>query len=488
MSNDAIQNDVKKKRIDRSFIWSLLEQGVSKIVALVIQVVLARILMPSVFGVMAILLVLIEIANSIAQSGLGMGLIQKSNVTAASFSSAFWLSMAFSLVLYFILFSASPFLASFYDMPELVLYLRVLATVVFINAFNSIQRSFLQRDMDFKALFRSNTLSVLLAGVCSISAAFAGYGVWALIIQVLLQALIACIIMAIQIPWRPALLFEVAEAWEMFSYGWKVCVTGVMNILYTGLSELIIGKVSSASDLGFYSQGRKWPNTGMATFTNAIQNVLFPALSKIKNDKVSFQSAVRKSLMIGSYAVIPVCVLGAVIARPIIELLLTEAWLPCVPVFQLSCLGYILIVPQIVNLRAYMALGDSWLYMKLQFIKVLTGIVIICGVSLITKNIYWVATAVFLHGLFCVLIIDMHPAKRMHGIGRLDQIAVIFPIVMLSFASGSVSCAVAIAHFPSLFQVIIQIVLFTGFYLVGSQVFKVKGFTECVAAFRKLFR
>ena len=447
----------------------LLEQGGTRIVSLILQIVLARILMPEAFGVMAILLVLIEVANTIVQSGFGAALIQRQEATDRSFTTAFWLSLCFAAVLYSIVFFAAPALAAFYGMADLSIYLRVLALILFVEAFNSIQRSYLQKEMHFRALFNSIIAASIGSGVVGVTLALLGFGVWALVAQALSQALLACFVMLIQVPWRPSFHFETTEARALFSYGWKICVTGILNTLYLGLSELILGKVCSPADLGVYSQGRKWPNAAISMVSNALQNVFFPAFAEIQSDKEALRGAIQKAVVVGSYLIMPTALLVAVAAEPLVALLLTEKWLACVLVFQLVCVQNLGLMLGIVNLRAYL---------KLQLIKVLSGLVIISGIAILLHNIYWVALAACVHGLLCVFI-DLAPAKRMHGLGSLSQIRSVMPTLFVALLAAGLALVPLAFDISYALQLLLQIVIYVGVYLACSRVFKLRGLQEC---------
>ena len=379
-------DDSKKTTV--SFVWSFLEQGGSKAILLLVQIILARLLSPEAFGVLAILLVVTQVSDSIAQSGLGMALIQKSDSSDGSYSTAWWLSLSLAAALYIVVFLAAPAISVFYGMPDLVAYLRVLGLIVFFNSANSIQRSFLQRSLNFKSIFAATTLAAFASGVAGIVMAFLEFGVWALVAQSLLQSAFTCIVMWVMVSWKPTFDFEAGEAKSLFGYGWKICITGILNVFYSGISELIIGRACSAGELGLYSQGRKYPQAAIGVMSNSIANVLFPMFSAIKDDASELRKAIRRGLKLGTFVVAPMSLLAAVIAEPLVTLLLTEKWLACVPIFQLTCVSNALLMLQLVNLRAYMALGDSGLYMRLQIIKVLGGGAVIWVTALLTKDIY----------------------------------------------------------------------------------------------------
>lgn len=458
----------------RSFIWSFLEQGGAKIIQLIVQIVLARLLAPEAFGVLAILLVVTQIADSIAQSGLGMALIQKSDSSDVSYSTAWWLSIGLAAVLYVVLFFGAPAISAFYNMPDLVVYLRVLGLIVFFNSANSIQRSLLQRSMDFRSIFAATTVAAMGSGVFGIAMAFLGAGVWALVAQSLLQSVFICIVMWVKVSWKPAFVFRIDEAKELFGYGWKICITGILNVFYSGISELILGRACSAGELGLYSQGRKYPNAAIGVMTNSIANVLFPMFSAIKDDEVALRSAIKRGLTLGTFIVAPMSLLAAVIAEPVVALLLTEKWLACVPIFQLACISNAILMLQLVNLRAYMALGDSGLYMRLQIVKVLGGGAVIWVTALLTKDIYATAVANFFVGVCSILFVDMPPAKRLHGYPALQQVRDTLPSLFLSLVASVAALAVQLLKLGYVAELLLQCAVFAAVYLGGARLLRFK--------------
>ena len=265
--------------VARSLAWSFLEQGGSKVVTLFVQIVLARILAPEEFGIMAILLVLVNVADAVSQSGLGTALIQKSKTTDVECSTAFWLSMAVASLLFCLLFTVAPVVSAFYGERSFTPLLRVLSVVIVFNSMNSILRSRLQSAMDFKGLFKANVLAIVVSSAFGVGLALSGFGIWALVIQVVSQSACATLMLYLAASWRPSLLFDREAAKELFGYGWKICATGILNVLYMGASDLIIGKACSTGDLGYYSQGRKWPGAVVSIASNALQNVFFPVFS-----------------------------------------------------------------------------------------------------------------------------------------------------------------------------------------------------------------
>ena len=470
----------------KSFIWSFLEQGGSKAIALVVQIVLARLLAPEAFGLLAIMLVLVDVAYAIAQSGLGAALIQRKDADDLSCTTAFWLSLALAIVLYAMIFAAAPVIAVFYGMPDLAPCLQVIALAVPFHAVNSIQRSILQKNMDFKSIFVSNTAAVAISGVAGVGAALAGLGVWALVIQAVSQVVVACTIMAFQVPWRPSFAFEASRAKELFSYGWKICATSILNVVYSGVSELILGKACSAGDLGLYSQGRKWPNAGINVAGNALQNVMFPAFAAMQGDMGRLQAAIRKALAVGNFVIIPLSLLAVATAEPVVAILLGKKWLPCVPVFQMTCAANCVLMLQLVNLRAYMALGDSGLYLRLQVVKVLASCAAIWSVAVATGDIYWTALVTAACSVLCVLLVDMRPAARVHGVSRVTQVKSFMPVLAVGLVAMGASWVLLFAGLPYGLLFAAQVVVFAAVYLSVAHLLKVEGESECIEAFKGL--
>lgn len=468
-----------------SFNWSFLEQASSKAVNLIVQIVLARILAPEEFGILAILLVIVNIADVIAQSGLGLALIQETDSDDLSYTTAFWLNLGISVVLYVAILGLAPIFQSFYGIDQLDVYLRVIAIVVIVNAFNAIQRSYLQRRMDFKSLFAASTIGVFGSGILGVVAALIGWGIWALVIQTIAQSLLICAVMLIVVPWKPKFHFSKENGKSLFSYGWKLAITGLLNSLYTGISELIIGRVCSPSALGFYSQGRKYPNAAIAVIGNALQNVMFPALSLAKNDREQFLQRFTMFLQMGTFIVTPFSVLLAIVAEPVVALLLTEKWLPCVFIFQATCLTCAVLILQIANLRAYMALGDSGLYFKLNVIKCGLGVIVLSATAIVTRDINAVAAVWLLFSVLAVLLVDMIPAKRKFGYGCMRQIKDVVPTYVLcaiaALPSGLLSL-LALDYIPLL---CLQIVVFVLVYVGIAFLFRYKVLYQCIDALIK---
>ncbi len=464
----------KKVSLINSLSWSFAEQMLAKLVSLVVQLVLVRILDPEVFGVLAILLVVMQFADILSQGGLGLAIIQRSNVSSKDFSTAFWLCGALGLVLYIIAFFGAPLLADFYDRPGLTEQIRVISICVVINSLNSVQRSYMQREMRFKALSIVNTTGAILSGIVSIILALNGFGIWSLIAQVCIQAVVAFVLLIIVVPIKPVPSFSIKVARSLFSYGWKMSAAGIINTFYYGAVDLIVGKTCTIDDLGYYSQGRKWPVTATSILSNSIANVLFPAFSLTKDNMGEFRRIMHKSLVVSSFVVVPFSFLLFTSAPALISFFFTDKWLKSVWVFQMFSLSGSLGMMRVVNLRAYMAIGKSDLYLKLHAMEAGVGSIFVLIVCLTTHNINYAATMYcFINLLFslCFLL----PAKRHLGYSARNQIKEIAPALYLSILASLLCCPISYFKLPAIVTLVLQGSLFCIVYLLGSKIISYEG-------------
>ncbi len=469
---------MERKNVVTSFVWSFLEQGGVKVINLVVQIVLARLLDPEAFGVLAILVVVINVADAVAQSGMGSALVQRSDVNADSYTTAFWLSEAVALVMYLVIFSTAPAISTFYKMPELVTYLRVMGLVLLTNSANSVQRSYLQKGMDFKSLFRTNTFAALASGLVGVGAALVGLGVWALVLQTMSLSIFACLALLRVVPWKPTFTFRRDQARSLFSYGWAMAATGIINVIYSGISELILGRTVSSGQLGLYSQGRKWPTAAISAGSNAIQNVMFPALAERKDNPDEFRHAMRRALVVGTYVMAPLSMCIAAMGEPLVLLLLGDKWRACVPVFQAACVANFPMMLMLVNLRAYMALGDSRLYFRINIIKIAIGTIAIGGTALATGNIYSVAYVTAVYTVLTVFFVDMVPAKRKTGLGWAEQMRLVLPTLALSMGSMIATVLIGRLALGTGAMLVVQMVCFGAIYFGSSAMLHLEGYAE----------
>lgn len=378
----------------------LLERGGSKAVRLVVQILLARILVPEEFGLLAVILVFISLGDVIVIGGLNSALIQKEDARSIDYSTSFWLSMAFSFAAFLVLILLANPIASFYQEPALVGPLLVLSLQFFPLAFNSIQVAKTTKLLKMGPVFAGSFLSEIIAGIIAIWMACAGFGLWSLVVQQLLGSFIACAITALFVKWHPNLQFSKESAKTLYSFGWKVMGTELLNTGANSLFSLVVGKVYSAEDLGYYTQGQRYPSAVCEVITGALAPVMLADFSNRNAESAeSLRLALRKANRITAMVIIPAGTLLFVYADPLVRLLLTEKWLPCVTIMQLFCLTSAMKALCLVERQGLLAAGMSGIPMRIAVLKFLCAMILLACVCYLGCDINFAALAWLLAGV-----------------------------------------------------------------------------------------
>ena len=422
-------------KIVSSFIWKLLERFSSQAVSLMVTIILARLLLPSEFGIVAIITVFIELANVIIDGGLNTALIQKKEADNLDFSTILYFSLALSFALYIILFFAAPHIASFYDNTILTPVLRVLSINLFFNTINAIQRAFIAKNMLFNKLFYCNLAAIMTSGCVGTIMAYGGWGVWALVFQQIANQFILTVVMWFTVKWRPILRFSMERFKGLFDYGWKIFLTNLIIAIYENARSLIIGKIYHPSTLAFFDRGKQIPSLAITNFSVSLQNILLPAFSDIQDDKMHVRQLMTHSIKLVNAIILPVLVCLAVSAKPLVILLLTEKWLPAVPFLQIFCVAYMLIPIQSANMSAIKALGYSNITLKIELLKKFIETIILIVSFLI--NAYAVAWGIVLYN-FISIAINSYPCKKILDYGPKEQTMDILPYILISFLMGAI--------------------------------------------------
>jgi len=361
--------DTLKHKILSGVFWQGLERIGSQGISFAISIVLARLLAPAEFGVIAIMLIFINLCGVFVDSGFGSALIQKKDMTEADCCSVFYINITMALVMYGVLFAAAPWISRFYNSPNLVLYLRVLALVMVIRSFSGIQGALLNKRMLFHLSFRINWTALLISGTVGIVLACRNFGVWALMAQQLTNATITMLSLWFWVKWRPQWLFDWQRAKSLFQFGWKLFVSGLLDTLYNDIYSLTIGKIADLTMLSYYNRGKSIPNIGMGVINSTLGSVLFPAFSEIQSDREKMKLLAKRGLQNIMFAVIPALTLLFILAEPLVKILLTEKWLPCVIFLRLCCIEYLFWPLHTTNLQIITACGRSDVFLILEIIK-----------------------------------------------------------------------------------------------------------------------
>lgn len=473
-----------KKTIISSLIWKLLERTGSQGVQFIVQVILARILLPEDFGTIAIVSIFILFANVFVQGGLNTALIQKKNTDEVDFSSSFYLSLIISSLLYIILYVAAPFIAQFYKMDELTGIFRVLGIILFFGSINSIQNALIAKTMQFKKQFISTFGAFLLSGVISIILAIKGFGIWALVIQQILSQLFITIIYFKIVKWRPKLVFSMSRIKVLWDFGWKVLASNLMDTLFDDIRSLIIGKSYSASMLGYYNRGRQIPSVIVNNINGSIQSVMLPALSQNQNNLKSVKSMLRRSISTSSFLIFPIMLGIIASSKSIIIVLLTEKWLPAVPFLQIFAMTYIFRPIQTTNLQAVIAVGRSDLSLKLQIYKNLLGILFL--LLTVQSGVFYIA----LGGMASTVVstfLNMYPNKKLINYTYKEQLGDIIPSFLVSSLMCIVVYSINYLKLNAILTLFAQIVTGIFIYYILARIFKMKELEYIKATFKTLF-
>lgn len=475
-------SNLKSKTI-RGLFFKLFEQGGSAMITLLVQIVMARILAPREFGMLAIMLVFVNVGNVLVQSGLNTAIVQSKDVGEKDFSTVFWMSLAVSVVLYVVVFLSAPAVASFYRMPRVVWPLRALVLVLIVNAYNSIQEAIVARDLQFNKTFRATITAGGVSGALGISAALAGFGIWALVVQQIAQQVVKCIALAKQIPWRPRLEFDGRRAVVLFRFSWKLLVSGIMDQLYQSLSDLIIGRVFTSTDLGYVSQGKKYPQALGVMLDGAIQPVMLSAVSRVQEDVSNVKRLARRGLKTSTYLIVPSMTLFAILAPQLVRLLLGPKWLPSVPFLQMYCFVYALLPIHTTNLQVLNGMGRSDLFLKLEVIKKCLGLAIITFAAFVMRDIYAIVFGSVIVGIVSTFI-NASPNKRVIGYSYVEQVHDIVPAFAMSAASAVAVWFAASAMPNDVLGILVGIVVMLLVYVLLSWVFHVEEFDYVVRNLR----
>lgn len=465
-----------------SLFWKLLERMGSQGIQFIVQIILARLLLPKDFGLIAIVIVFTTFAQVFIQRGFSTALIQKKDADDLDFSSIFIVNLLMSVIIYTILFITAPFIAKFYDNYELVALIRVLSIILIFGSINSIQNAYIARNMLFKLLFKSSVVSIIMSGIIGVLLAYLNFGVWALVTQQIVNQVVITIVLWFTVEWRPSLNFSLVRTKKLFSFGWKLLVSSLLNTLYLDIRTLIIGRVYSPSLLGIYNRGEQFPRLIVTNIDGSIQSVMLPTLSKYQNDIPKMRSIVRRAIKTSSFVIIPIMALLFVISEPLIVIVLTEKWLASVPFLQLFCISYAFIPIQTTNAQAINAMGRSDIFLRMEIIKKIIGIGLL--IISIKYGILWIAISMVVTSIIST-VINAYPNKLLLDYGYLNQLRDIMPIIFVTILTILVVYPIKLVIVQPFFLVFIQSVLGVIAYILFSIIFKLDALSYIFSMIKK---
>lgn len=417
--------------ISSSLIWKFFERFSVQIVQFIVSIVIARILLPEQYGAMAILNVFIVLGSSIVQSGLGQYLIQKQDIKERDYSTVLLCSLILATVLYVLLYLTAPLISVFFKLSELTGMLRVLSLVLFITAFSSVQMAFIRRNMLFRNLTFASLVSVICSGTVGILSALKGAGTWALIIQQLVYHILTPVVLLFTVSWKPVLTWDKGIAQASFSFGIKLLVADLIDRLYHSLENIIIGRVYSKDVLAFFDRGKQFPLILIDNIDGSVQSVIYPAYSRLQDNLFEMKQLLRRSIRMSTFLSFVSMATLLVVASPLIDLLLGDKWMPCVPFLQAYCIITMLFPLQTTLLQAFIAKGEGRVYFYLTLIKRLVGAALLISAVFVFKSVFAIVWTCLLIEMLAI-VINMVPARKHLSYSVGEMISDIFPNLLIA--------------------------------------------------------
>ena len=464
----------RSKNTITNFLWRFAERCGAQGVSFIVSLVLARLLSPDDYGTVALMTVFISILSVFIDSGFSAALIQKKDADELDFSSIFYFNLVSCGLMYLILLFAAPLISAFYGRPEMTAMLRVLGITFLISGVKSVQTAYVSKNMMFKRFFFATLGGTIGAAFVGIGMAAMGFGAWAIIAQSLFNNAVDTVILWVTVKWRPKKQFSFQRLKQLFSFGWKLLASLLLDTVYNNLRSLIIGKVYSSEDLAFYNKGQHLPDIIIINVNSSIDSVLLPTMSATQNDREALKSMTRRSIQISTYVMAPLLLGMAACATPLIRLLLTQKWLPCVPYLVIFCVTYTFYPVHTANLNAIKALGRSDLFLKLEIIKKAIGLTVLA----ITVPISVMAMGYSLL-VTCVLsqIINSWPNRKLLNYGYLEQLKDILPGIVLAAFMAVCVYPIQWLGLPDFVTLLIQVPLGAVIFVAGSALLKLEAFT-----------
>ena len=470
MSNSLRQKTVK------GVIWSTLERFSVQGIQFVVMIIMARMLTPNDYGLVGMLAVFIAVSQSLVDSGFSQALIRKQNRTETDNSTVFYFNIIVGFIFYGLLFASAPFIAEFYNEPQLTAITRVIGLSVLFNSFVVVQRALLTIKIDFKTQAKAALTAAIISGVLGIWMAASGYGVWSIVVQQLANLGINTLSLWILSHWRPSLIYSWKSFHELFGFGSKLMVSGLIDTIYRNIYLIVIGRVFSAADLGYYTRAHQFTDFPSSNVSGIIQRVTYPILCSIQNENERLSDVYRRFLRLSAFIVFPLMMGLAAVAEPLVLTLLKEQWLFAATLISIICFSMMWYPIHSINLNLLQVKGRSDLFLKLEIYKKIVGIIILC----ITLPMGLIAMCVgsFFSSMIA-LIINTYYTGKLINVGFLRQMHDLFPILGLSFSMGSfVYLIIHIMSLNPIVELSLGICIGIIFYILLSILFKFSEFNE----------
>lgn len=466
-------NNLKQKTLS-GFIYKFAERGASQGVNLIVQIILARILMPEEFGTIALLTVFMTILDVFVTYGFGNSLVVNKKSDDLDFSTCFYFGIFLSLVIYGLVWISSPYISHFfYGHGELDVLVKVMALRMPISAVNSVQHAFIAKNMRFKMFFYATFIGTILSGILSITMAYSGFGVWALVAQYLSNAFFSTITLWIIAKWRPGWMFSFKRLKAIYDYGWKILAVGLVDTFFGQIRSLVIAKQYSKADLAYYNRGYHFAGFGMQLVEPTIAGVLFPALSNCNDNQKMMKSVTQRVTKTSTFMICGIMGLLAAISQPLILFLLTEKWSNSIIFLQIGCMAYLLRPLQVINNCVIRASGRSGLLLKLDLVK--KGIGVLLLLLSMPYGVEAIAWSLVLTNVIAT-IINIYPNKDILQYGYYEQFKDLAVNLTLGMVVAIVVWLYTFLPINNFLMLVLQVVTWMILYVGISEILKIDSY------------
>ena len=469
-------HNIKQKAI-KGVSWSFIDNIANSGITFLVGIVLARLLSPEEFGILGMIAVFIAVSNSIVDSGFSSALIRKVDIKNRDYNTVFYFNMVLGIILYILLYFSAPFISGFFNEPILIAVTRVMGLLLIINSFGIVQRTLLIKEVDFKTQTKVSLIASISSGIIGIGMAVAGYGVWSLVAQQIIRQLLNSIFLWVFNTWRPVFEFSTQSFKELFGFGSKLLVSGIIDTLYSNIYYVVIGKYFSANELGLFTRAKQFSLFISGNLTSIVQKVSYPLLCNMQNEsndellKKTYQRIIKATMLV-TFS----CMLGlAAVAKPLILLLIGVKWIPSIVFLQILCFAAMLYPLHAINLNMLMVKGRSDLFLKLEIIKKIIGIApviigIFYGIEIMLIGSVFVS--------FIAYFLNSYYSANLINYTTLDQIKDVLPTFLVALAVSFVMWSITLLNFSN--GITLSFQFFTGGILSIAiyEVLKLPEYTE----------
>lgn len=472
---------LRSKTISGIF-WSAIERFSLQGVQFVINIVMARLLLPSDYGMIGMLTVFLQVSQTFIDGGFANALIQRKDRTEIDFSTVFYFNIFVSVLFYILIFISAPLIADFYKMPGLEDVARVIALTLIISSLSAVHKTKLTIDIDFKTQSKISLTAALISGGIGIWMAYGNFGVWALVTQMLVNSILQTVLYYLLSHWSPLKMFSRNSFKTLFSFGSKLLVSSLIHTIYYNLYSIVIGKRFSAADLGYYTRAEQFAIFPSSNVNSIISRVTFPILSEIQDNNERLASAYRKYIRLASFIIFPLMIGLATLAKPLIILLLTEKWIGIVVLLQILCLDWMLDHLSIINLNLLYVKGRSDWALRLEVVKKTIATIILF--SSIPFGIIGMCWGRVLYSVIATYL-NSHYTKTLIGLSLKTQIKDILPSLVIATLMGGVVYVITVLLSNVIWQLLVGVIVGAGCYLSISKLCKMESLDDLLSLIKK---